>query len=88
MLVVIGFYSGGVWNYLAIAFAFVFIPALDQFIGTDTTNVEDDQKRIISEDRYYRILMALVPPVWFRKMNGRLEHWSAKIYQQATLQQT
>src|ERR1044071_1798843 len=42
-LVIIGFYGGSFWNYLAIVFSFIIIPLADQIFGIDTTNVPESQ---------------------------------------------
>lgn len=55
-LVVVGFYAGGWWNYLAIAFAFIIIPIIDQLTGLDTTNVPDTEAKRVSEEYYYRFV--------------------------------
>jgi alkane 1-monooxygenase len=55
-LVILGFYLDGFWNYLAIFFSFVFIPILDQLIGTDTSNMEENESKIAGEEFYYRFV--------------------------------
>lgn len=55
-LVVVGFYGGGWWNYLALLFAFIILPVIDQLIGLDTSNVPDDRGKIVSEEFYYRFV--------------------------------
>lgn len=56
LLVVAGFYGGGWWNYVALAFAFIILPVIDQLVGLDTSNVPDDQVKIVSEELYYRFV--------------------------------
>ncbi len=55
-LVVLGYYLGGYWNYLALVFAFVVIPVIDQLTGLDTSNVPENQLKIVSEEKYYRFV--------------------------------
>lgn len=55
-LVVAGFYGGGWWNYVALLFAFIILPLIDQLVGLDTSNVPDDQVKIVSEELYYRFV--------------------------------
>ncbi|HMG92014.1 MAG TPA: alkane 1-monooxygenase [Chryseolinea sp.] len=58
-LVVTGFYLGGLWNYLALIFAFVILPVLDQLIGTDPANIPDDEMNHVEEEFYYRFVIYL-----------------------------
>jgi alkane 1-monooxygenase len=58
-LVITGFYLGNHWNYLAIVFAFIIIPVIDQSAGLDTTNVEPAKVKILSEAFYYRFVTYL-----------------------------
>jgi alkane 1-monooxygenase len=55
-LLVTGFYAGGFWNFLAVIFAFIIIPVIDQTIGLDTSNVPESQVNRISEEKYYRFV--------------------------------
>ncbi|MFZ1809342.1 MAG: alkane 1-monooxygenase [Cyclobacteriaceae bacterium] len=55
-LVVLGYYLGGWWNFLAIGFAFVVLPLVDQVIGIDTSNVEEDKAKIVGNQFYYRFV--------------------------------
>lgn len=56
-LVVIGFYAGGAWNFITIVFAFVLIPLIDQWKGTDLSNVPETRKGAVSDDSYYRFVL-------------------------------
>src|SRR5688572_1060908 len=58
-LVVAGFYLGGMWNYLALLFAFVILPVLDQLIGTDPSNVPEDEVERVENEYYYRLVIYL-----------------------------
>ncbi len=55
-LVVTGFYLDGMWNYLALFFAFFVLPILDQSIGIDTSNVPKEEAKIVGEEFYYRFV--------------------------------
>jgi len=55
-LVLTGYYLGDYWNFLAVAFAFLIIPLIDQFTGLDTSNVEESQVKIVSDEKYYRFV--------------------------------
>ena len=59
-LVVVGFYLGGWWNFLALAFAFILLPVIDQWVGIHTGNVDEKEAKVIGEAFYYR----LVTYVW------------------------
>jgi len=80
VLLFAGYYLGGYWNYLTLAFAFVILPLLDQAIGTDKTNIPGDQMKLVGEEFYYRFVtylwtyvqLALVVWAAFAVSNGRL----------------
>ncbi len=55
-LVITGYYMGGYWNYLAIVFSFLIIPAIDQWLGIDTSNVPADEARAKGEEFFYRFV--------------------------------
>jgi alkane 1-monooxygenase len=56
LLVIAGYHLGGPGNFLAVIFAFLIIPIVDQWSGLDPTNIPDEQEKIISEDQYYRFV--------------------------------
>lgn len=56
LLAILGFYLGGYWNYMAIAFVFVIIPIADWLIGQDPENMTDQEALIVSEQLYYRLI--------------------------------
>lgn len=56
ILVVTGYYLGGYFNFLAAGFSFVVLPALDVYIGVDTSNVKAKEGRDTAEDGYYRFV--------------------------------
>jgi len=55
-LVVVGFYAGGMMNFIAPAFVFLLIPIADALVGLDTTNHEEPEKSAISEEFFYRLI--------------------------------
>jgi len=58
-LVVAGFYLGGWWNFLALGFAFILLPIIDQWIGISTVNVEEKDVKAVGEAFYYRLVTYL-----------------------------
>ncbi len=56
-LVVLGFYWGGYWNFLTLAFVFLVIPLVDRFIGEDFTNVDKDRISILDREYYFRLIL-------------------------------
>ncbi|MCE2936915.1 MAG: alkane 1-monooxygenase [Cyclobacteriaceae bacterium] len=64
-LVVAGYYLGpwGVW--LPVVFVFLFIPVIDYLSGLDTTNVPENDKKIVGEEFYYRLVTYLWTYVQF-----------------------
>lgn len=59
VLVVTGFYLGGMWNYLALLFAFIILPILDHMIGTDPSNVPEEEVERVAAQYYYRFVVYL-----------------------------
>ncbi len=57
--VIIGYYLGGWWNYLAIVQVFFILPLIDHWVGTDTTNVPESKVKLISNEFYYRFVTYL-----------------------------
>ena len=64
-LVVAGYYLGpwGVW--LPVVFVFLVIPVIDYLSGLDTTNVPENDKKIVGEEFYYRLATYLWTYVQF-----------------------
>lgn len=58
-LAVVGFYQGGWWNYLTIAFVFIVITTVDYLTGLDTKNISDENLDLVSEEIYYRLVTYL-----------------------------
>jgi alkane 1-monooxygenase len=55
-LVIAGYHLGHWFNYLALAFAFLILPVIDQLAGVDTSNVPDEKVKETGEDFYYRFV--------------------------------
>lgn len=55
-LVVIGIYLAGWWNFLAIGFAFLLLPLIDQYVGINTTNVRPEDTQVVGNAFYYRFV--------------------------------
>lgn len=55
-LVIAGFYLDDYWNFLALAFSFLFIPVIDQALGIDKSNVEPHRVKLVGEEFYYRFV--------------------------------
>ncbi len=64
VLIVAGYIAGGWGNFLTIAFSFIVLPLIDQFLGVDRSNVRETEVRRVSEDRYYRFVTFVW--VWFQ----------------------
>ncbi len=55
-ITIIGFMSGGFYNYLSIGFVFIVLPIFDQWLGLDKQNVTPDQEKQVAEAFYYRLI--------------------------------
>lgn len=58
-IVITGYYLGDAWNFLAVGFVFLFITAIDQLGGLDTTNVSDHDAKQVGIEFYYRFVTYL-----------------------------
>lgn len=58
-IVITGYYLGDAWNFLAVGFVFLFINAVDQLRGLDTTNVSDYDAKQVGIEFYYRFVTYL-----------------------------
>jgi alkane 1-monooxygenase len=56
LLVVYGFYLGGMWNTLPLIFSFVILPFIDQYVGLDKTNISPVEAKVVGEQGYYRFI--------------------------------
>jgi len=58
-LVIIGYYLGGWWNYIAIIDVFLILPIIDHLLGISTENVPKEQETSVANDYYYRFITFL-----------------------------
>lgn len=79
-LVLLGFYLGGGWNFLALGFAFVLLPLIDQWVGINTGNVDEKEAKVIGEAFYYR----MVTYVWVYVQLALLI-WAVYVIAQGTI---
>ena len=54
--VLIGFYAGGLWNWLTPFVVFILLPLADYFVGIDTKNIAQTETKVIGEELYYRFI--------------------------------
>jgi len=57
--VVAGFYLGGWWNMLSVAFIFIIEPLIDTAGGINLKNLNENQASIAANDRFYKRLLYL-----------------------------
>lgn len=55
-LVIVGYSLGGAWNFIALFFSFIFLPIVDQWMGIDTRNENEEEVKIKGEEFYYRFV--------------------------------
>lgn len=55
-VVMLGWYLGQGWNFLAVGFVFLVVTGIDYVTGTDTSNVPDHETNSTGEDFYYRFV--------------------------------
>ena len=58
-LVIVGFYGGGWWNWLAPVVIFFIIPLADHWVGTNQHNIDKAEAKIVGEEFYYRFITYL-----------------------------
>jgi alkane 1-monooxygenase len=56
LLVVVGYYLGGWWNFLTLSFVFLGITSIDYLTGIDKKNVEEAEVKMVGEEFYYRFV--------------------------------
>jgi alkane 1-monooxygenase len=56
VVVVLGYYLGGGWNFLAVGFVFLFVTTIDQLTGVDTNNVSESAAKQVGTEFYYRFV--------------------------------
>jgi alkane 1-monooxygenase len=59
LLVVVGYYGGGFWNYSNLIFVFAIIPIIDKIVGKDQTNVAESSQKNVSDDFFFRFVLYL-----------------------------
>lgn len=87
-LVVAGVYLGGHGNALTLFFVFLVIPVLDYVVGLDTHNVPAQDKTVVGEAFYYRLItytwvfIQLAFLFWCAMViaEGRIQRWHEWIY--------
>jgi alkane 1-monooxygenase len=62
VFVVISFISHGWLTYLPLLYAFVFLPAMEYFIGEDNSNLNELQREMVRKDKVFDALLYLTVP--------------------------
>lgn len=57
LIVVLGFYVGGIGFYFNVIFVFILIPIIDQLIGKKETRVTKEEQVSLNDDSYYTNLL-------------------------------
>jgi alkane 1-monooxygenase len=55
-LVVVGFYTGGFWNWLAPFTVFIMLPLVDFAVGIDPHNLNASEVKKVNQEFYYRFI--------------------------------
>jgi alkane 1-monooxygenase len=55
-MVLVGYYMGNGWNFLAVGFVFLFVTSVDRVTGLDTANVPEPEIKQVSTEFYYRFV--------------------------------
>jgi len=63
ILVLIGFYLGGLFNFTTVIVAYFFVPFLDTLLGPSQKNLDPDEEKAIAKARVYRVLTYGAAPV-------------------------
>ena len=56
VMVVSGFYAGGLWNFTTVVFVFGILTLMDHLLGLSTKNVSNSEAVIVGEEYYYRFV--------------------------------
>lgn len=56
---------GGAWSFLAIGYAFGFLPLLEWLVPTDASNIEAAEEEVVRKDFVYDLLLYLNVPIQF-----------------------
>lgn len=59
LLVFLGYYLGGNFNFITIIFVYLLIPMADQLVGIFKKNFDKEEEKIASEDSFYRMVLIL-----------------------------
>lgn len=54
LMVVFGHYLGGPFQFLNVAFVFVIIPLLDEWVGKDRYNIPKSEVQAVSDDQFFK----------------------------------
>lgn len=57
IMLILGYYLGGIGNYLTILFVFGAIPILDYCVGADTKNIEKEDEREVSQESFFKLVL-------------------------------
>ena len=57
IMLMLGYYLGGIGNYLTIVFVFGAIPVLDHYIGTDKENIEKEDEKELSQELFFKFVL-------------------------------
>lgn len=57
IMLILGYYLGGIGNYLTIFFVFGAIPLLDYSIGTDKENIEKEDESQLSKEFFFKLVV-------------------------------
>ncbi|MTI20024.1 alkane 1-monooxygenase [Fulvivirga sp. RKSG066] len=59
MLVIVGYYLGGWWNFIAVIEVFFILPLIDRLLGINKENVPNEEEASVANDFYYRFITYL-----------------------------
>lgn len=65
IVVIISFFSGGWWSWLAVFYTFGFIPIIELFISTDVKNMSKAEEEIAKKDKMYDYLVYMIVPLQY-----------------------
>ena len=68
LVAILGFNAGGIWNYSALVFTFVFIPILEILLPIDVTNNSEELKNHKNVNKCYDVLLLLNLPLVYGLM--------------------
>jgi alkane 1-monooxygenase len=56
LMVVLGYYLGGIWTFSCVFCVYVCVPCLDYFLGKDARNPTDDEVLMMNNDVFYKFI--------------------------------